>query len=167
MIIQNLSSVGEVEVVTRHCGMIPIYVANQRTAPAVGEAEGRRSARAALSSAENARAAGLCSKLDSTGFDLAQAMEASTRRGQSEPSLFNFSARIPKLIERQRHYQHTYDNEICPCHPWHDSKNPRAYYQPCSKYAVDKFLPRLENGQRQQFSQDNQKTRNYGCSCGR
>ena len=29
VIIQNLSSVGEVEVVTRHCEMIPIYVANQ------------------------------------------------------------------------------------------------------------------------------------------
>jgi len=48
VIIQNLSSVGEVEVVTLALRSDPYLRRKPRTAPAVGEAEGRRSARAAV-----------------------------------------------------------------------------------------------------------------------
>ena len=52
--------------------MIPIYVANQERPQPLAKLRGVVQLGPPCARAEKARAAGLCSKLDSTGFDLAQ-----------------------------------------------------------------------------------------------
>ena len=86
----------------------------------------------------------------------------------SSAQIIGLAARLPELVERQRHDQQPNNDKIVPGYRNTDTQNPRAYYEPRSDDDADPFLPCSITIQRHPLDKNNHNPGNYrgSCRCG-